>query len=119
MSGGTQSCYVCAVLTGFFLKRRHFLAYGLEQIIIRHRSQRDVLARTLLQLSIEYMAVSVEHVEDLLANLGEQVEPLDVRRQQQRARWLRAEMRTRVKRMELLDWTCAWVVGNEVAKLAK
>lgn len=49
------------------------------------------------------MRVLCENSEDLITNLREQIKPLEVSRQKERSSGGRAEIRSRVQNMELLD----------------
>jgi hypothetical protein len=56
-----------------------------------------------LKLSVEQAGVLVEDAKDLFADLGEEVEPLEVSGKEKSLRCVRAEVGARMDDLELLD----------------
>lgn len=84
-------------------ERGHFVHDDLEEFFVGQVRDREVLACALLQFGIEQARRLVKHGDELFANLGEQVEPLEVGRQEESLRCVRHDVRTRMKEVELLD----------------
>jgi hypothetical protein len=56
-----------------------------------------------LELSVEQAGVLVEDAEDLLADLGEEIEPLEVSGEEKSLRCVRTKVGARMDDLELLD----------------
>ena len=57
---------------------RHLVHDDLQQVVVRPIRDSKVLARALLELGVKNSRVALEDGDNLLADLGEQVEPLEV-----------------------------------------
>lgn len=86
-----------------FRIRRHLVNDDLQQIVVGSLSDGEVLARSLLKLCIEDVRVALEDGDDLVADLGEEVEPFEVGREEEGLGRRRAQVGARVQDLELLD----------------
>lgn len=87
-----------------FRVRRHLVNHDGEQVVVGPVRDGEVFARPLLELGIEDVGIPNEDGDDLLADLGEEVEPLEVGREKERLGGCRAQVGPRVKDLELLNW---------------
>jgi hypothetical protein len=54
-----------------------------EFVLLGSRSERVVLAGTLLEIDVQDVSIPVEHVEEMMLDLWEDIDPFYIRRQEE------------------------------------
>lgn len=99
---------------------RHLFTNILQQLVVVWPRGKSVeLACTLLELCIEDMPIALENIDQLRFDLGEDIDPFDIRRQQQRSRRGDAKLGFVVENLKLIDGAITRFICDQMTVLAK